>query len=208
MANTPTQQQPTAAAAEPPKKVAHRNHPPDQTYFNGCPACRALDKARSGIDTPHIKEEDMERTTFLYPSTEIDGGVCATYIAYKYPNARWVGCSLDLAKLANWQEGEQIVVVRRDTWPKQPMAASRRVKDAEDKWETVSVPHEELMLECVEGEPIDVRKCMEVTRGDRFTKSTLDYMPLIHKLSQYMPLPYRIDLPKHKDDTVLYMVVA
>lgn len=199
--------QPTAAP-ESPKKTLHRGHAPDQTYFNACAACREADQARSGIDTPHIKEKDLDRTTFIIPSSEIDGRVCQTYLAYKYPNAQWIGSSIDLAKLAGWQEGEQIVVVRRDTWPRPATAATRRVKDAEDKWETVPVPDEELMLECVESPPIDVRKTIEVTRADRFSKSKLDYMPLIHKLAEHMPTPYRIDLPKDPQDTVLYMVFA
>lgn len=200
--------QQTAAATAPAVKPKHRAHPEDVSYVNTCPACRFEDVARSGLDNPHIAEADLDRTTFLLPATDVDGAVCATYMAHKYPNAQWVGYSLDLQKLGGWVEGEQIVVVRRDSGPSPKRPASRRALDEEGKWETVQVPHEELLSDVVESAPIDVRRALEISRADKFTKSKLDYMKFVNRLAEYMPLPYRIDLPKHKDDSVMRFIIA
>lgn len=209
-ANTPnkapeTNAPSTSASVAKPK---HRHTNSDQQYQNTCKACRAEDAERSRAGYCNIPEEDLVRTTFLIPDTQYDGAVCRAYLAEKYPDAIYIGASLDLGKLAGFAEGEQIVVVRRDTWPKTPGVNITRAKDVEGKWEYTDVAPEAYISEVVESAPIDVRKTISISKADRFTKSELDIRPLLQRLSEQMPPPYRIDLPRHKNDSVLYFVYA
>lgn len=190
-----------------PQKLVHK-HTNNEYYQHTCKACRAADAERSAMGKRALSDDDLIRTTFLIPKTEYDNAVCRAYILEKYPDAVYVGSSLDISKLSGWPDGEQIVIVRRDTWPKQPGPGTTREKDVEGKWEYIPVPPETYFHEVVESEPIDVKKTMVVTKADRFTKSQLDLTPLIQRLSEQMALPYRIDMPRHEDDTVLYFVHA
>lgn len=202
----PAQTSAAVSAPETPRTILHRGHAPDQEYYQACPACRAADKARSALDVRTLEDKDLDLYTFLIPDVPGCAIVCRAYLAHKYPDAPWIGSTLDLAKLGGWRAGENIVVVRRDCWPRPSlMPAQRRKKDAEDKWEWVDVTPEEMMAECVESAPIDVRAHMDETRADRFTKSQLDYTKLIKKISEQMVQPYRIDLPKDYRDTVMRM---
>lgn len=196
--NTPT---PT------PHKLVHK-HPGGQNYLNTCKACRADDAARSAPDVRAVREDDIARTTFLIPETPYDNSICRAYLAEKYPEAGYIHHKLDLAKLGGWAEGEQIVVVRRDTWPKQPGPGQTREKDEEGKWQYNAVPPETYLNEIVEMAPIDVRATMVVTKADRFTKSALDIKPLIARLAELMCLPYRIDMPRDDNDTEMNFVHA
>lgn len=197
----------TEAAPKTPKKLQHI-HPDGRLYFNQCRACREEDRARSGLDNPHIKDEDIERTTFLIPHSDHDGAVCRAYLDAKYPEerpgTRYVGSTLDTEKLGGWVEGEQLVIVRIDTWPKPPSAGTARKKDQEDKWETVTIPYEDLIHEVVESAPIEVRKIMTVNKADRFTKSTYNKQPFYDRLSELMPAPYQLRLPMYEGDTLLW----
>lgn len=210
-ANTPSTTPDKKAAAMPESvpapKLKHK-HTGDEDYQNTCKACRAADAERSRPGYCNIPEVDLDRTTFLVPETPYDAAVCRAYLTEKYPDARYIGSSIDLAKLGGWGDGEQIVIVRRDSWPKMPGVGSKREKDVEGKWEYMMVPPETYVSEVVESEPIDVKKTIELTKADRFTKSQLNIKPLLKRLSELMPLPYRIDLPRHEDDTVAYFVHA
>lgn len=192
----------------PTPSVPKHRHTNNEHYQNTCKACRMADAERSRPGFCSITDKDLERTTFLVPDTAYDALVCRAYLAEKYPDARYIGSSIDLGKLGGWADGEQIVVVRRDTWPKQHGVGSKRQKDVEDKWEYIEVPPETYISEVVESAPLDVKRTIQLTDADRFTKSQLDIRPLIARLSELMPLPYRIDMPRHPNDTVAYFVHA
>lgn len=209
--NTPSSTPATNALVMPPsvpaKKLEHK-HTGDEHYQNTCKACRAADAERSRPGFCSIPEAELERTTFLVPETPYDDQVCRAYLMEKYPDAKYIGSSLDLAKLGGWADGEQIVVVRRDTYPKPHGPGFRREKDVEGKWEYLTIPPETHIGEVVESAPVNVKETIVNTKADRFTKSQLNIKPLIARLAELMPLPYRIDLPKHKNDTVAYFLHA
>lgn len=202
----PHPNRPQPQATEPkPQKLVHQ-HTADETYLSTCRACRAADAERSKLDAVNYDEDALEHVTFIVPETQSDQEICKAYIFKKYPQAKYIGSALDLSQVPAWPDGELIVVVRRDTWPKPPSSRLVRKKDAEDKWETVQRPDEEMIHECVESAPIDVRKTIVAVKGDRFTKATVDTMPLVRRLAEHMPPPYRIDMPSGKGDTVMRMV--
>src|ERR1700755_2423994 len=105
-------QQPAAVAHETVKQPVHRGHAPDQEYFMACPACRAADRARSDLNVRALEGKDLDLYTFIVPDVDNCASICRAYLALKYPDAQWIGSSLDLAKLGGWQEGEHIVVLR------------------------------------------------------------------------------------------------
>lgn len=188
-------------------KLKHK-HTNDEFYQNTCKACRAADAERSRPGFCSIALDDLPRTTFLIPDLQYDGAVCRAYLFEKYPDSVYVGSSLDLGKIGGWAEGEQLVVVRRDVWPKLPGVGQTRTKDVEGKWEYIEVDPATYIPEVIESAPIDVRKTIAISKADRFTKSQLDIRPLIARLSEQMPAPYRIDLPRADADTVLFFVYA
>lgn len=206
--NTPSTM-PTANAlhmpASVPQKLVHK-HAGDEHYQQTCKACRAADAERSRPGFCALSDADLERTTFLIPEMPYDALVCRAYLTEKYPEARYIGSSIDLAKLGGWADGEQIVIVRRDTWPRPPGPGQKREKDVEGKWEYLPIPVETFVSEVVESAAIDVKKTIQLTAADRFTKSQLDIRPLLARLSELMAQPYRIDLPRHPNDTVAYFV--
>lgn len=196
-------------AAPAPAAPKHRHTNPETEYQNSCPVCRAADAARSKLEVRAIPEDDLVRTTFLIPESTFDQAVCRAYLAHKYPYAQYINSQLDISRVAHWEDGEQIVIVRRDTWPKNPAPSQKKVKDTEEG--TVyyaEVPPETLMHEVVESEPVDVRKLCVVKKADRFTKAETDKHPLIQRLAELMPLPYRIDLPRHEDDVLMRFIHA
>lgn len=199
-----TQQTTPTPSASPPKLV--HKHAGSESYQHTCKACRAADAERSRPGFVALTDEELERTTFLIPEVPFDALVCRVYLTEKYPDARYIGSSIDLAKLGGWADGEMIVVVRRDTWPKQPGPGTKREKDVEGKWEYIDVAPELYVHEVVESAPIDVKRTILLTAADRFTKSLLNINPLIARLAEQMALPYRIDLPRHPNDTVAYFV--
>lgn len=188
-------------------KLPHK-HTGDETYQNTCKACRAADAERSRPGYCNVPEDKLVCTTFLIPDAQYDGNVCRAYITEKYPDAVYIGASLDIGKLAGYDENEQIVVVRRDTWPRLPGVGITRAKDVEGKWEYTDVDPATYISEVVESAPINIRQAITISKADRFTKSQLDLRPLLRRLAEQMPPPYRIDLPRHKDDSVLYFVFA
>lgn len=203
--------QPSAAspAQQTQPKPAHRHTNPDTVYQNSCPACRAADAARSKLDVRAIAEEDLARTTFLIPDSPFDADVCRAYIAHKYPNAMYIGSTLDISRVAHWPDGEQIVIVRRDTWPKNPTPSQKKVKDLDEGvvfYEPVDPTT--LMHEIVESAPLDIRELCVITKADRFSKATSDDAPLKRRMAELMPLPYRIDLPRHEDDVLVRFIHA
>jgi len=213
---SPTEKTPSTtpavnAPSTPPSVQAvtyKHKHTNDEAYQHMCKACRAADAARSRPGFCSVKEEDLARTTFLVPDSPYDGRVCRAYLAEKYPDAPYIGSSLDLAKLGGYAEGEQIVIVRRDPWPKQPGACMTREKDEEGKWVYTDVDPATLIGEVVESAPVNVKLTVQLSAADRFSKSKLDISPLTRRLGELMAFPYRIDLPKHKNDTVAYFVHA
>lgn len=201
--------QPQAAAEKPsPLRLTHK-HTNDERYQNSCKACRAEDAERSKPGVRSISEDELVRTTFLIPETAYDNSVCRAYIASKYPDAQYIGSQLNLATISGWPAGEKIVVVRRDTWPKLPGPSMRKELDEEEgKRVYVDIPPETYISECVESAPLDVHSTMVATAADRFTKAKLDLKPLVARLSELMPPPYRIDLPRHERDSEARFVHA
>jgi hypothetical protein len=193
---------------EPAKPKLQHKHPNNEHYLFTCKACRDADAQRSKLDVRALSDDDLVRTTFLVPETDYDNRVCRAYIALKYPDAVYVESKLNTAQFGGWADGEQIVVVRRDTHPKPGGPGSRREKDVEDRWQYIPIEPETYINEVVESAPVDVKTTMVVTKADRFTKAELNTKPLIARLSELMPLPYRIDLPRDDNDSVLYFVHA
>lgn len=187
--------------------VKHR-HTNDEHYQYTCKACRLADAERSRPGFCAISEEDLARTTFLIPDAPYDSLVCRAYLMEKYPDAPYIGSSLDLAKLGGWAEGEQIVVVRRDTWPKPHGVSQTREKDVEGKWQYLDVDPTTLIGEVVESAPVNVKLTIQLSAADRFTKSQLNIRPFISRLSELMAHPYRIDLPRSEKDSVAFFVHA
>lgn len=202
------QQQPTAATPAQTKPVGHKHTNPDTNYQHTCKACRAADAERSKPETHSVSEDDLERTTFLIPESPYDNAVCRAYLSAKYPDAQYIGNSLDLQKVAGWPDSEQIVVVRRDTWPKTPGKGFRKEKDEMGKWIDIPIEPETYISEVVESAPVLLRDAREVTKADRFTKSQTNMAVLLRRLAELMAPPYRIDLPRDENDTVLNFVYA
>lgn len=202
--------QPQAATPPTAAKPVHRHTNPDETtYQNSCPACRAADAERSKLDVRAIPEGDLVRTTFLVPDSSFDGDVCRAYIAHKYPYAQYVGSTLDISRVDKWPDGEQIVIVRRDTWPKNPAPCQKKVKDLEEGivyYEPVDPSS--LIHEVVESGALNIRQLCIITQADRFSKEQADKLPLIRRMAELMPLPYRIDLPRHEDDVLVRFIHA
>jgi hypothetical protein len=155
-----------------------------------------------------IKEKELVNVTFWIPETTFDNMVCRAYLAEKYPDAPYISSQINLASIAGWPTEDKIVIVRRDTWPKAPGRATTREKDEEGKWMYVDVPPETYLHEVVEMAPIHIHSAMVATAANRFNKSKLDLKPLIARLCEVMPQPYRIDLPRHDKDTEARFVHA
>lgn len=201
---------PQSAAQLPPQKprVLEHKHTNNENYVFTCKACRAADAERSKLDVRAIPEDDLVRTTFLIPDSDYDNQVCRAYLMHKYPDATYIGSSLNTSIIGGWPEGEQIVVVRRDTYPKPVGPGSRREKDVEDKWQYVGIDPETYVHEVVEMAPIDIKATIIETKPDRFTKAKLNKAPLLRRLAELMPLPYRIDIPRSLGDDCIYFVHA
>lgn len=199
-------QQPATAATAP--KSEHRHADPKAEYQHTCPVCREEDRKRSALNFRAIPEDDLVRTTFLVPDSDFDNSVCRAYINHKYPYAQYVSSQIDIKRVVHYPDGEQIVIVRRDTWPKPPAAAQKKVKDAEDRWVYEPIPPESLVHEVVESEALNVRDLIVTKKADRFTKATQDNVPLLRRISELMPPPYRIDLPRDPADVLMTFVHA
>lgn len=201
------QPQQQTARVEPARKYEHK-HPSGETYLFTCKACRAEDEERSKMANKQASYEEMERVTFLVPPG-YDGEVCRAYLAEKYPDAVYIGSSLDLAQLTGWADDERIIVVRRDCFPKQPGPGSERKKDAEDKWVTADVAPSTYIGDVREMASISVKALLVHTRGaNRFEKNKLDISTFTQRLAELLPLPYRPDMPRDPKDTVMYIVHA
>jgi hypothetical protein len=201
------QQQPSQPTAAAPRKYDHK-HPSDETYLFTCKACRAEDAERSKLTNKQVSYEEMENVTFLVPPG-YDGEVCRAYLAEKYPDAVYIGSSLDLAQLPGWADNERIIVVRRDCYPKQPLPAYERKKDQEDKWVTSEVAPSTYIPDVREMAPLHVKSLLVHTKGvNRFEKAKLDNRPFLTRIAELMPLPYRPDMPRDPKDSVMYFVHA
>jgi hypothetical protein len=184
----------------------NHKHTNDEHYQLTCKACRLADAERSRPGFCSIPEADLARTTFLVPDSQYDNAVCRAYLLEKYPDAPYIGSSIDLAKLGGYAEGEQLVVVRRDSWPRPPAEAQTREKDVEGKWQYSDVDPQTLIGEVVEMAPLNIKFTIQLSAADRFTKSKLDISPLTRRLAELMAYPYRIDLPRDPRDTVAYFI--
>lgn len=195
----------TATAA--PRVYEHK-HGSGETYLFTCKACRAEDAKRSKLDHKQVQFEDMERVTFLVPGG-YDGEICRAFLAEKYPDAVYIGSSLDLGQLTGWADDERIIVVRRDTYPKQPGPGFERTKDKEDKWVTLEVPASRYIEDVAEMAALSVKALLIHTKGaNRFEKAKLDIGSFIQRIAELLPLPYRPDMPRHEKDSVMYIVHA
>lgn len=194
-----------SARATTDRPLEHK-HPSGQVYFHACKACRAADATRSGVDKRTLSDDDLPHVTFLIPEDTYSNHVCRSYLLEKYPDAPFVGSSLDLAKLPGFPDDEVIVVVRRMPKPGKRLGARyERKKDAEEKWVTDQVEPARYFDEVVESEPLNIKRTMVLHKADRFTKSSTDIKPLIARLEELM-FPWRPDLPRNKEDSVLRMV--
>jgi hypothetical protein len=193
--------------APPPRSKLKHEHGNGQTYLFTCEACREDDKARSAPDYKQFDGDDLERVTFLVPP-DYDGEVCRAYLRQKYPRARYIVSSLNRDQLAGWQDGEVIVIVRRDCYPDEPRPATERAVDKEGKWVTQKVAPLTYVADVVECEALDVRKGLVYPRHTRFEKGKIDDLPLLTRMAEQMAPPYRLDLPKHKNDVVMYFIRA
>jgi hypothetical protein len=196
------------AASVPAARVYEHKHGSGETYLFSCKACRQEDEKRSKLDNKQVQYEDMERVTFLVPPG-YDGDICRAYLQEKYPDAVYIGSSLDLSQLPGWAENECVIVCRRDTWPKQPGPGYERTKDKEDKWVTAEVPASTYIADVVEMAPLYVKQCLVYTqKANRFEKAKLDIGGFIRRIAELFPVPYRPDMPRHEKDTVMYIVRA
>lgn len=174
-----------------------------------CPACRAADKLRSAPDFRSISEEDLPNVTFFVPETTYDNQVCRAYLALKYPDAQLISSQINLNSIGGWPTDDKIVVVRRDVWPRpSPGRSTTREKDEEGKWMYIDVAPETYVNEVVESAPIHIHSTMVATAANRFEKAKLDLHPLIRRLGELMPQPYRIDLPRCEKDSIARFVHA
>ena len=200
------QQQTTTQSS--PKQAEQHRHPTNATYSGTCKACRAADKARSAPDVRQIAEDDVPKTVFLVPDIPYEAAVCREYIARKYPDAQFITSFINLKTLGGWPPGDTIVVVRRDTWPKNHGVDRKREKDEEGRFQWVDVHPETYVHEVVEMEPLDVSRLLRTQPADRFKNAQQDNTNLINRLSEFMPLPYRIDMPRHQDDALMRITLA
>lgn len=163
---------------------------------------------RSAPDFKQIDEADYDRTTFLIPGNDYDRQICLAYLQAKYGELPYVSDALNLDLLSGWAEDEQIVCLRRDTWPKQPRAGFKRMKDEEGKWAEERLDPALYIEDIREMAPLNVRSTMVIEKANRFKKSSTDRGPLIARLEELMPFPYRLDLPKDPKDCVMRIVFA
>ena len=201
------QAQTTTQSQSSPKPAEHK-HPTGATYYWMCKACRAADKARSAPEFRQIAEDDVPKTVFLVPDIPYEASVCREYIVRKYPEAQFITSFINLKTLGGWAPGESIVVVRRDTWPKNHGVDRKREKDEEGRFQWVDVHPETYVHEVVEMEALEVSKLLRTRAADRFTNAKQDTTTLIERLSEHMPLPYRIDMPRHVDDALMRITLA
>lgn len=197
-----------APAAQQTTTRAHE-HPNGDHYWYQCRACREADKARSDKKVKQVGEEDYDRTIFLIPDNEFDAAVCREYMREKYPHAKWITSSIDLAKLGGWGSDDQVIVIRRDPWPKECAAHFRRMKDDDVVWhEQIPPDSPQFVSEVVEMAVLNVRECIYISPATRFSKSKPDDSNLISRLTELWPLPYRLDMPRDPrgNDTVMRFV--
>lgn len=172
------------------------DHPNDYHYWFQCRACREADAKRTAKGVKQVAEEDYDRTIFLIPDNEFDAAVCRVYIDDKYPYAKWVTGKFDLAKLGGWGPDDQVVVIRRDPWPREPAAGFKRMKEDDVVWHE-QLPHAQFVGEVVEMEALNVRECIRISPATRFAKSAkADDSKLLTRLTELWPPPYRVDMPR------------
>lgn len=205
---------PRALESGPPPAIErpaplHR-HPNNARYCFTCLACRAEDKARSGLNNPpqFTTPEELEQVIFLIPESDHDRSIVLEYINQRYPGAPYVSSQIDVSGFTGWGDGEVIVAIRRDTWPRPPRPGSKLGKDEIGNWAQVPVPIETFLDDIVEMAPIEPRKELIIDKATRFRKGSLDRSALYDRLSEVFPPPYRIDLPRHKDDTIMRIIHA
>lgn len=202
------QAQPKLAQLETKAPTAHSRHPEGAKYWFQCPLCRLQDKTRSAPETRQLSPDDFERTTFLVPSSDFDRKICEAYVHAKYGDVPYFTDSLNLDMLSGWAADEQIVCLRRDTWPRYPAKGAIRQKDEEGKFETMMLPPENFVADIVEMAAINVRDTISMDKATRFAKARISNDALIERLSEFFPIPYRVDMPRHKNDVILRIIHA
>jgi hypothetical protein len=202
--------QPQQQITQQQAKRAHE-HPTNEQYWFECRACREADKARTDMKVKQVAEDDYDRTIFLIPDNEFDGQVCREFLLQKYPHAKWITSKIDLQKLGGWGPDDQVVVIRRDPWPRECAAHWKRMKEDDVVWhEQIPPDSPQFLAEVVEMEAVNVRQCIYISPATRFSKSKPDDSRLIARLTELWPPPYRIDMPRDpggKDSEVRFVRV-
>lgn len=169
-----------------------QDEPP--SYFAGCKACQAADRARMAAP-PSLK--NLETTMFLIPETQYDGMIARAYISARYPDAENVVHQFSAEKLS-YVPGAQVVVVTRRGKNGKLGPRYKRTKDEEGTFFDQEQPPELYIDEIVESEPVVVADHISVTPGTMYSEQSADFGQLVARLAE-RAVPFRIAPPNHPD---------
>lgn len=180
-----------------PEKLAptvHVGHDSDRRraihYNAACPACQLADKARREPG-PHVPEDELYRTIFLIPDYAPERRIAEIYVQRNYPGAQNIGSSLNYQLVPQMPDIQIVVVARR---PAPGHSLTPHVKQqlrADNKWEEVQVPPEELVHEVLESAPITVGDSVQVSPMSLTTHSMVNTDELVERLAEVSP-GYRV----------------
>lgn len=180
-----------------PERVAANVHvhPKDArravVYSAACPACQLDDAKRRNATEPQIPEDDLYKTIFLIPDYAPERQIASLYVQRRYPGAVNVGSSINF-KLVPQMPDIIIVVVARRPQPGHTLTPHLRQQlRADNKWEDVVVPHDELIPEVLESAPIVVGDTVKVSAISLITEQEVDVSELVDRLAEVSP-GYRI----------------
>jgi hypothetical protein len=197
--------QPQSVTSEAKKQEQHRH---TSHYLHTCKACREADKARSASDKRALNDADLAHTTFLLPEDQYDNQVCREYLRLKYPDHdhQFLTSSINLEMLTGWEREDTIVVVRRVAPPHGFGPRYKRQKDEENKWADVEVHPSTYVGEVVESAPLLVDELVTRPKANRYVKASIDYRPLIERLTELLVPTYRVDMPREKNDSLMRVI--
>lgn len=178
---------------DPNVKPAHKhlttaNHPRDVKYSSGCKACQWEDRERWESKTPLITPEEVQNTIFLVPDFHPDVLLCTQYVQNKYPDATFIGSTLNYELIAGYEGMKVVVVCRRPKHGQRFAPNWRRELGADNRWEDREVPLSELAEEVKESAPIDIAECIDVSAPSLMAKTQINPLELVNRIAEVAPL--------------------
>lgn len=160
-------------------------------YSAACPACQLDDKARREATEPQVAQEDLYRTIFLIPDYAPERQIASLYIQRRYPGAVNVGSSLNYRLVPQMPEIQIVVVARRPLPGSLVTPHLTKLLRADNKWEDVAVPLDDLVPEVLESAPILVGDTVKVSPSSLIMEQAVDVSELVERLCEASP-GYRV----------------